>query len=102
MSSGTPVLRWCGRKFVRAQSASLPGCSIAAVSSHPAQLPMPRIDSGPVASAAAQRAGSFSALSVRLSGTVMISASCARVSATYSTRISSLKVSVRMACASAA
>ena len=57
---------------------------------------------GPVASAAAQTAGVFSELAVFFSGTVIISASCARVSATYKTRISSLRVSVRIACASAA
>ena len=83
-------------------SASLSGCSMAAVSIHPAQLPILRIDSLPVASAAAQRAGVFSALAAFFSGTVMMSASWARVSATYRTRISSLNVSVRMAWASAA
>ena len=64
--------------------------------------PLPTMASGPVASAAAQSAGSLREDAVFFSGTVISKASCARVSATYKTRISSLNVSVRMACASAA
>ena len=83
-------------------SALLSGWSSAAVNIQPAQLVMLRMASGPVASAAAQSAGSLREDAVFFSGTVIIKASCARVSATYKTRISSLNVSVRMACASAA
>ncbi len=80
------------RQKVRARPKRIAArCSIAAVSNQPAQLPMPRSDSGQWPRLQ-QRAGSFNALSVRLGSTVMISASCARVNATYSTRISSLNV----------
>ena len=99
--SGTRVGRVCGSIPVMSHSAWLSGCSSAAVISHAPQLLILCSISGVAASVWAQSAGSLVPDAAAM-GAVMISASCARVSATYKMRISSLTVSARMAWVSAA